>query len=217
MALEPTERLELYSDIIISKILNSSEDRAVVTMQLQPEVFTNENFLIYKTIYNFRERNIVPDKEFLTMYLTRNPKLILSNRDNVEPTLFSDTGEDMVTAFITATVNKLVRLKNEDHSNEDIQLILEKFRIDFKTIYMQRVLDISKLILNDKYEVGRRVLSGVEDSRTYYEEEVVKLETLISNESGGGYKDAEEEGMADNNKSSRLPSLRVSKRTLWWY
>src|SRR5690606_3030092 len=165
---------------------NSSEDYAVVTTQLEPEVFYDENFLIYKVIYTFRDRGIVPDKEFLTMYLTRNPKLILESRENVEPTLFSDTGDDVVNSFIIATVNKLVRLKNEDHSSENLDLLLEKFRIDFKTIYTQKVLDTAKLILNDKYEVGRRILSGPEDSKTYIDDELTKLETLLTNDSGGG-------------------------------
>lgn len=202
MPLEPTERLQYLSDVIISRILQSNLDRAVVTTQLQPEVFHDENFLIYKTIYNFREKGIIPDKEFLTMYLTRNPKMILENKNNVEPNLFSDTGDDVVTSFIIATVNKLVRLQKEDHSKENLQLLLEKFRIDFKTIYTQKVLDVTKLILNDKYQVSyNKVLSGVEDSQNYFKDEMVKLETLISNDSGGGYIDASEAGMNDDTGS----------------
>lgn len=207
MSLEPTERLEQLSDIIISKILNSNIDRSSVMMQLQPEVFFNENYLIYKTMYNFKDRGITPDKEFLTMYLTRNPKLILESGGNVEPSLFNDTGDDMLTSFTVATVNKLVRLQNEDHSNDDLGLIIEKFRIDFRTIQTQRVLDTSKLILNDRYEVGRKVYSGAEDSNIYYNDEMTKLETLINAESGGGYITASSSGMEDD---TRTKPVKVS-------
>lgn len=201
MPLEPTERLELLSDMIISRILNSDLDRAVITTQLQPEVFHDENFLIYKTIYNFRDRGIVPDKEFLTMYLTRNPKLILDHPQNVESTLFSDTGEDIINSFVSATVSKLVRLKNEDHSKENLQLLLEKFRLDFKTIYTQRVYDVARLILNDKFEIGRKVLSGPDDSKNYINDEMTKLDTLISSDSGSGYVDSSEHGMLEDSST----------------
>ncbi|WP_255294077.1 DNA helicase [Bacillus toyonensis] len=201
MALEPSERMELLSDMIISKVLQDDLDRSVVTTQLQPEVFSNENFLIYKTIYNFKERGIVPDKEFLLMYLTRNPKLILENTANVEPDLFSDTGDDIVNSFVTATIDKLVRLEKEDHSKENLNLILEKFKIDFKTIYTTRIIDTSKLILMDKHIVGRKTYSGQEDSVKYYQEEMIKLETLISSKSGGGYVDAATSGMDDSSQT----------------
>ena len=199
MPLEPTERLQLLSDMILSKVLKSELDRAVVTTQLQPNVFYDENFLIYKTIFNFRERNIVPDKEFLNMYLTRNPKMVLENKNNVDPSTFGDTGDDVVQSFTVATINKLVRLQQEDHSNESIQLLLEKFRLDFKTIYTQRVYDTAKLILNDKHQVSyNKVYSGPDDSKAYIDEEMIKLETLISNDSGGGYIDTSEAGMSED-------------------
>lgn len=198
MVLDPTERLQQLSDMILSRAINSDDDRFIVTTNLKPEVFTDENFLIYKTMYKFRDRNIVPDEEFLTMFLTRNSKMILENKEQVQPDLFADTGEDVVNSFVTATINKLVRLRGENHSNENLQLLLEKFRIDFKTIYSQKILDVSKLILNDKYEIGRKILTGVDDSENYYRDEMQKLKTLVTSGKQGGIVDGDEKGMSDD-------------------
>ncbi|MGF2714295.1 DnaB-like helicase C-terminal domain-containing protein [Bacillus cereus] len=200
MALEPTERLEYFSDIILSRMLTSSDDRDLIITQLQPEVFTNENFLIYSVMYNFKDRGIVPDKEFLLMYLTRNSKLITQNPQNVESDLFNDTGDDTINSFITATINKLVRLQGEDHSNQNLDLVLEKFRIDFKSIYQTKVLDGAKLILNDKLQVGYKTYSGQEDSDLYYQEQMTKLNTLISSDASEGFVDDTIDGMDDTSK-----------------
>ncbi|MDV6361323.1 DNA helicase, partial [Bacillus thuringiensis] len=158
-------------------------------------------------MYSFKDRGIVPDKEFLNMYLSRNTKLITQNPQNIEADLFSDTGDDVVSSFISATINKLVRLQGEDYSKQNIDLILEKFRIDFKTIYQTKVLDGAKLILNDKLQVGYKTYSGQEDSDLYYQEQMTKLNTLINSDASEGFVDDTIDGMDD---SSRVMPVTVS-------
>ena len=92
--LTPEERLTQLSDSILSTILGKTKEckllRQSVFSQIVPKVFRDENHIIYKVMYKFRDRGIVPDEEFLRMYLLRNENAILDSKGYIDIEAFSE-------------------------------------------------------------------------------------------------------------------------------
>ena len=90
--LTPEERLAELSDQLISSSIGSDElsksNRQLLFGQISPKVFKNENYIIFQVLYNFKDRGITPDEDFIKMYLLRNKKMIKESHLRL---FFSDT------------------------------------------------------------------------------------------------------------------------------
>lgn len=201
--LTPEERLTQLSDSLLSNIIRDDEEskikRQLLFGQFTPKVFRDEYHIIYKVFYNFREKMITPDVEFLEMYLIRNEHVVLDSKQFIDLGAYSDLDENEVVAYTMATLKTFTRLLTlEPTSVDDFSLLLEKYRLEFQCLKMGEALGQSKNILYDGIDVGRKHYQGYDDSVAYVKSQVAEIESLIDTTVGKGFIDASEYGMRDD-------------------
>lgn len=206
LVLTPEERLLELSDSIIKGILGrddlSKEKRKVLFSQLAPDIFRDENHIIYKVFYNFKDRGIVPDEEFISMYLLRNEKIVTSASEYININAFSEVDENPVVGYVSAVVDKYRRLANEE-SDDDIDIFnlnIEKYKVTFKSLELDNVYSQARTILDDGVSIGRKTLQGYDDSVSFVKSKVAALDGLVDGSLGQGFVDASEEGLKDDEK-----------------
>lgn len=66
--LTPEERLAQLGDRIMASVIrkdaNARTNRAVLFSTFNPKIFRDENYVIFKVFYSFRDRGVTPDEDF---------------------------------------------------------------------------------------------------------------------------------------------------------
>ena len=188
----PEERLEQNSDLIIQSIIKSDaesiKNRQYIFSQLKPEIFKNENFIIYSILYNFKDKMLTPDAEFINLYLLRNTKLITDNQATLNISEYKDLADNEVEAYISAVLKKFTRLLQLPNA-DNLILILEKFKEDYKAIELASAYDDAKYVLYEGKQVGRKMYQGYEDSISLVKRVTAKIEGLLDRTTGAGFID----------------------------
>ena len=133
--LTPEERLAELSDQLISSSIGSDElsksNRQLLFGQISPKVFKNENYIIFQVLYNFKDRGITPDEDFIKMYLLRNKKMIKESQAYIDINAYKDLDEDPIVGYISAVLSQFTRLKGLECLTADaFKLVLEKYKIE---------------------------------------------------------------------------------------
>lgn len=201
--LTPEESLAKYGDAIIASVLKTEQtslfNRQLLFGQLSPEVFNNENYVIYKVLYDFKEQGITPDSEFLEMYLMRHENLILGAKDKLDLESFADLDENPVVGYISAVLKHFVRLKGEPlQGTEAFKLTLEKYKLEYKALTMGSTYSVAKTILYDGADIGRKHLQGFDDSSSFVKSKMAELEAVTDKTAGVGFIDCSVEGLVDD-------------------
>lgn len=202
--LTPEERLAELSDLIIQSIIKtddvSKSNRQTVFGQLNPKVFLNENYIIFNTLYNFKDKGIVPDEKFLKLYLTRNTKVIRDSETYIDLTAHANDDEDKYVAYVGAVLKQFVRLMGLEPLNKDeFLLTIEKYKTEWSSYEMGKAYSQSKLILYDGTQVGRRFYQGYEDSTVYVKNKMADVEAVLDHSTGVGFIDSRTAGLEDLN------------------
>ena len=137
------ERLQELSDTLLSGVFHvddtSESKRQYLLGQLPVKVFRDENFILYSIIFNFKDRGIVPDSEFLKLYLLRNTKIYTDNASFIDLSAYADLDENPYVGYTTAVINQYVRLSNkEETSMQEYKLAVEKYKIEYSAVEMDR-------------------------------------------------------------------------------
>lgn len=189
----PEERLAQNSDLIIQSIIKSDEEsiknRQYIFSQFKPEIFKNENFIIYSILYNFKDKMLTPDAEFISLYLLRNTKLITDNQADLNIAEYKDLADNEVEAYTSAVLKKYTRLLQLPNA-DNLNLISEKFKEDYKAIELATAYDDAKYVLYDGKQIGRRSYQGYEDSISVVKRTTAKIEGLLDKTVGAGFVDA---------------------------
>ena len=207
--LTPEERLAKFGDTLLSSVLKddvvSSDNRRYLFQTLSPKVFRNENYIIYKTLYAFKEQDIVPDSEFMEIYLMRNEKLLRDSFEYIDLGAYSDLDESPTLAYISAVLkqfNRLLTLPTESHAK--FKQTIEKYKIEFMGTVLGDAFDTAKTILFDGMKMGRHHFSGFDDSVAYIKKVSADISAVINQSSGQGFVDASEEGLRDDEDEAEL-------------
>ena len=208
----PEERLEELSDILITSILKNDElskqNRKYLFGQFTPNVFRNENYIIYLTFYSFKDRGIVPDEDFLRMYLTRNTKIINDSKQFINITEFKDLDENPNIAYISAVLKKYTRLLGlEGVVDDDFKLTVEKYKQEFSAYEMNLAYSQSKLILYDGVTIGRKLWQGYADSVAYVKKRIADIEAILNKTTGAGFIDSSVEAISETDEAESKPVL----------
>ena len=207
--LTPEERLSQLGDSILATILNKDARckalRSTVYSQIIPKVFSDENYIIYKVMYTFRERGIVPDDEFMRMYLMRNESVILDASEHIDINAYSDLDENPATAYTIAVLKHFTRLKGKPAlSDDDFDLTLEKFKLEYKNVRLEEVMKQSELILSDGMKIGRKFMQGADAAMSYAKFSMAEIDSVMDTQSGVGFIDSSEEGLNDSEQNKTV-------------
>lgn len=191
--LSPEEKLRLFGDRIIASIIQKSEvsrkNRNHVFGTFDSSIFRDENYLIYHTLYKFRDTIPVIDEEFLSIFLTNNMKVLdTADGTNINLSAFSTGEEDDRLSYIGATLNQFVRLQKANVLDEDaFKLTCEKYRLTWLSIEGNKIYAEAEQILLNGVKKGRKTLMGYEDSKTFISKEFARLEGVSSRDAGEGF------------------------------
>jgi len=204
--LTPEERLQELSDIILANIVckddDSMEKRRYLYGQLPVKVFRDENFVLYGILFNFKDKGITPDEDFMKMYLLRNTKQLKDSYEYIDLSAYADQDENPFVGYISAVVKRFIRLKGMDKcSYSDFKLYIEKYKSEFSSIEMNKAYSLARQILYEGVQIGKRFYQGFEDSNTYIKHVSGNIENLLDNSIGDGFIDSRKEAIIDNERS----------------
>lgn len=204
--LTPEERLKDLSDALISSIIKSDEDslekRRYLLGQLPVRVFKDENYVIYYVLHQFRDKGITPDAEFLKLYLLRNVRFLKESQSFIDLTAYADDDENPCIGYIGGVIKHFKRLLGVDAEDlSTFKLQIEKYRIEYSGIEMNKAYSQAREILYDGIQVGRHFYQGFEDSVAYVKRVAADIENMLDNSIGDGFIDSRTEAIIDKKES----------------
>lgn len=200
----PEERLAELGDIILASVLHTDDEslarRRTLYGNLPVSSFSNENFVIYSVLYNFRDKGITPDNEFMKLYLMRNTKFFRENQSKIDLTDYGDE-EDPYVGYVASVLKQYTRLQGLDIDEEDFNLCIEKYKNEYSSIEWNKALSVSKQILYDGVQVGRKFFQGFSDSVAYVKKSSADIQNMLDSSIGDGFIDSNKEGIIDTDEA----------------
>lgn len=203
--LTPEERLSQLGDKLLSGVIRtdnvSKNNRQVLFGCFTPRVFKDENHILYKVLYNFKDRGIVPDEGFLRLYLMRNEHVILDAAEYIDVNAYKDLDENPVVGYVMAVVKQFNRLLTMPVSSfEQFNLDLEKYKLEYMCVEMGDAYNRAKTILYDGLKIGRHNKMGYVDSVAYVKSRIADVESVVDTTAGIGFIDASVAGLIDDDE-----------------
>mgnify|MGYP001625099748 CR=1 FL=1 len=188
------EKSKRLSDKIIACLFQEDEvglySRNTLFSSMKPEVFRNENFVLYSILYHYRDRikNVNIDREFIELYLDGNKDLIDKSRSFVDVHAYGEVDGSEIVGYIVGVLKHYNRLKGfETMTKQDFDLVLEKYMVVFKQLEAQKVYVDATIILQDGKKIGRKNYIGFDDSYNYTRRRLAEIEGLIDRNQGSGF------------------------------
>lgn len=201
--LTPEERLSQLGDSLLSTVLHKSEEckslRKIMFNQIVPKVFRDENHIIYKILYNFKDKGITPDEEFIRMYLMRNENVILESKENIDINAYSDLDENPATAYTIAVLKQFTRLiVKEPLSVDEFNLNFEKFKLEYKNVRLGEIFKEAETILSDGITMGRKLRQGSDAAIAHVKMGMAEIDSVMDTQAGSGFIDSSKEALNDD-------------------
>lgn len=188
------EKSKRLSDKIIACLFQEDEvglySRNTLFSSMKPEVFRNENFVLYSILYHYRDRikNVNIDREFIELYLDGNKDLIDKSRSFVDVHAYGEVDGSEIVGYIVGVLKHYNRLKGfETMTKQDFDLVLEKYMVVFKQLEAQKVYVDATIILQDGKKIGRKNYIGFDDSYNYTRRRLAEIGGLIDRNQGSGF------------------------------
>lgn len=203
--LTPEEELMELSDAILSIVYKKEnvEQRVNLLMQFQPEMFRDENFILYKLLKTIWVKpQSVPDRRFIELYFSNNDLIILKNREYLDIASLDDDTLLEYKKRVLAKYDKLTRMQVD---KEDLDLYIEKYKLCFKTHMTDKALSLAKQMVYSDVQIGRKKYRGAEDATSYIEATLSEINQLLEGEDKGYAVLTSELGL-QNNSTSKVVS-----------
>lgn len=185
-------QLEIYTDC-----------RKVIFGSLTSQAFRNEAYVLFLVLQKFKEKFMVPDEEFLTIYLTHNLTDITSvNHKYVDINRYSDAVKEIDPSLVLGDMtdkallfaggvikyyNDLLSLDAPDPDLKAVTLLVEKYKEVYSTSAAEEVLRKGLSILTTGYQEGSKVYAGFADSQDYIRRELSAIDGIVNEHDGLGY------------------------------
>jgi replicative DNA helicase len=183
-----------FGDILLASALGSSEvaikNRHFLFGNARIELFRDENYIIYSLLYNFKDRNITIDEEFVKLSLMRQQSLIedASNARKIDINAYGEVDDSVTLGYIGGVMKYFSNLmKDEKVAPDEFQLVFEKYLIEYKAIETAKIYSDSLQIIGDGLKIGRKVLQGFEASRDYVKNNLARIEGVVDQNKGIGF------------------------------
>lgn len=192
--LSPEQRMKGFGDILLASALGSSEvaikNRHFLFGNARIELFRDENYIIYSLLYNFKDRNITIDEEFVKLSLMRQQSLIedASNARKIDINAYGEVDDSVTLGYIGGVMKYFSNLmKDKKVAPDEFQLVFEKYLIEYKAIETAKIYSDSLQIIGDGLKIGRKVLQGFEASRDYVKNNLARIEGVVDQNKGIGF------------------------------
>jgi replicative DNA helicase len=183
-----------FGDILLASALGSSEvaikNRHFLFGNARIELFRDENYIIYSLLYNFKDRNITIDEEFVKLSLMRQQSLIedASNARKIDINAYGEVDDSVTLGYIGGVMKYFSNLmKDEKVAPDEFRLVFEKYLIEYKAIETAKIYSDSLQIIGDGLKIGRKVLQGFEASRDYVKNNLARIEGVVDQNKGIGF------------------------------
>lgn len=211
LATSPEERLASMADSLLSSCvkLDSEINRYAIDrlmMLPSPAMFRDENYIIFSVLFNYRGRlrSIRIDEEFIRLYLNRNRKLISDAKHSIDINAYGEIDGSVELGYISGVIKHYRRLKTLDNLDiQDFETILEKYKIEFRTMEAEKAYQQARIILSDGITIGNKKYFGFDDSQNYIRRKLAEIDGLVNMASGTGFTTHRE--MLTNAKVSKTP------------
>lgn len=208
------EQLRYFADSVMSAIVGGKDCSEYAIGKListtTPELFRDENFVIFSVYYRYRDRikNINIDSEFLSLFLDNNRDFIEKSQNMINIHAYGDIDGSETLGYISGVVKHFNRLHGMDSlSEEEFNLILEKYTVIFKSLEAQKIYAQSSTILSDGLKLGKKRLVGFDDSFAYSRRRLADLEGLVDMNKGSGFTSMRDIIMG--NKDERRKPIKI--------
>lgn len=190
------ERARQHADSLISTILAGGgeeydNDRRWFYSNATPELFTEENYLIYSVIHKFRGEGFNIDREFLEVYLGRNLGQIDAKTGLLDVNKYGEIDGSYERGYLAGTVKHFDDIASrEPIPHEDFRLTFEKYIQYFKHVRGLRVYNDAVTILEDglKTKKTKGLKAGFEDAANFTRRGIADIEGQIDRNEGTGFR-----------------------------
>lgn len=206
----PEEELAENSNKLIASIIRSDDlskqNRHFLFGQVSPKVFRDENYILFYIFFNFKDRGITPDENFIKMYLMRNIKILKESSEYIDVNAYAGQDEDSNLSYISAVLkhyNRIIQLPVLP--TDEFKLVLEHYKIEWSSYEIGKAYSQSKIILYDKIQVGSKIYAGYADSVAYVKNKIADIEATLDQTTGLGFINSRLAGIED--KDTTKPEL----------
>ncbi len=204
--LTPEEKLSSLGTLLMQSVLSHTENgklnRRSLFGHLNPKIFRNEDYVLFDVLYNFKDKGVVPDAEFLKMYLLRNTKRLQESAEYIDLTAYADLDENPLVGYASAVLKHYNRIKQlPELEPEEFNLTIEKYKVEYSACEMAKAYTGARSILHDGEQHGRKFLQGYEDSVAYVKNKMAFIESLLDQTTGAGFIDSRTEGIIDKKEA----------------
>ncbi len=192
--LSSEEKIRVFSDYLISSCIDGKELSKYALERLMsisnPRLFRDENYILFSIYHFYRSKLklIKIDSEFIRLFLLRNKSIISKNRAYIDINAYGEVDGSVELGYISGVLKHYNRLKTlPDLDKSEFETYLEKYLIEFKTIETGKVYRQAQVVLTDGLKVGRKFLSGFEDSENYCKKKLAEIEGIVNMNMGTGF------------------------------
>lgn len=215
-ALSYEDRAKLHADALISTALHPSDRIAELRKKMYstaiPELFRDEDYLIYSVMYKFRSANFTLNAEFLETYLTVNLAEVEKAGNRIDITKYGEVDGSNARGYIAGVLKHYEDLKSRDPlSTEEFDRTYENYLLYYQQIEGMKVYNDAVTILQDglKSRDTRGFKSGFEDSAHFTRRGLADVEGRIDRNEGTGFISLRDSIL--NNDDSRLEVKKLAE------
>lgn len=150
-------------------------------------ILRDEDWGIWRVYYAVRTNVFKPDKEFIVGFLNRNRELIHSaDGRNITLKDYEPVAGDNIAGYIAAVARRYEVLydKYKTQTYEEYRKALEVYKLQYKTVETNRVLQTALDINGDGVKVGRKYLQGSEASFGYVRDGMAAIGSVTGDGQG---------------------------------
>lgn len=192
--LNPEVRAKEAADSIMTVLLHEGEvyqnARKHLYNSLPPSVFTDENYLIYRLYYEFRDRNFSLTDTFIENYYTYHLGDIENASSKIDIQAHGKIEDSYAKGYLAGVLKHYIELKEKQPaSDETFFRNIENYRIFRKYGLASKALSNTYEILEEglRAKGARKTLSGFDDAVSYFKREITTIESQFDDDDGAGY------------------------------
>lgn len=179
------------------------ECRSVIFSNLPPESFSDEAFILYKVLHRFKDRRLIPDGDFLQLYLTRNlSEIVRENRRHIDLSEYSELAQSVDSSLVVGDLSdqallyagavisyyySLYEVPEPSREVTECNKLVEAHKIEYTANEAAKVLSKATTILSSGLQEGRKYYQGFDDASSYIRSAFSSLEGIKDRSQGLGF------------------------------